>query len=125
MATWQELSEDNLAAAKELLQTGRLRSSLSRSYYAAYCAVTAKLVQKKVDFPHGWNNPAHDQVIALIRDNLPLSTSSRRRILKAVNYLRVQREAADYRPGGAVQQSAAIDSVRYAQQVMEIMEEVK
>ncbi|HIE27846.1 TPA: hypothetical protein EYP66_11220 [Candidatus Poribacteria bacterium] len=36
---------------------GYWRSSVNRSYYAAYCAVTSVLVARSVRFARGWNNP--------------------------------------------------------------------
>ena len=125
MATWQELSEDNLAAAKELLQKGRTRSSISRAYYAAYCAVTAKLVQKKASFARGWNNPAHEQVLRMIEDNLRLTIANRRQLARAMHNLRVTREKADYRPDASFDGNDAIDGIRYAEQVIRIVEEIQ
>lgn len=77
MATWQELSRDNFQAATKLLNEGHLRSSVSRAYYAAYCAVTAELVGQGVQFAHGWNNPAHDQLPELILNTMRLPRSLR------------------------------------------------
>src|SRR5947208_3007548 len=82
VATWQELSLDNLRAAKMLAGEGRLRSSISRSYYAAYCAVSGVLVDRGITFPHGWNNPAHEQLPDLVSHNLPLPPDARRRLRK-------------------------------------------
>ncbi|HMV47892.1 MAG TPA: DUF4258 domain-containing protein [Blastocatellia bacterium] len=62
MATWAELSRESLQAARSLAREGFWRSSINRSYYAAYCAVTGELVKRCVSVVRGWNNPAHEQL---------------------------------------------------------------
>src|SRR5689334_2779388 len=107
MATWQELSRDNLSAKKLLSESSTqgplgevyLRSCVSRTYYAAYCAATSLLVERDLSFARGWNNPPHEQVPDLIRDNTDISLSRKRRIRKNLSTLRTAREDADYRPG--------------------------
>ena len=112
MATWQEMSLDNLQAAKTLTGEGRLRSAVSRSYYAAYCAVTAALAARGVGFARGWNNPAHEQLPDLVSNNLPLSPDRRRRLRKALRILRRAREDADYRPGITLDRQATLAYLR-------------
>lgn len=46
----KELSQDNLEAAQALLAGEHWRSSVSRFYYAAYCAVSQRLAEKGVQF---------------------------------------------------------------------------
>lgn len=70
MATWRELSLDNLEAAKVLLVAGHIRSSINWSYYAAYCAISQALVTRGAQFARGWNNPSHEQLLTLIRNGL-------------------------------------------------------
>jgi uncharacterized protein (UPF0332 family) len=89
---------DNLRAAKKLCDEGYLRSSISRSYYAAYCAVTHRLSETGVRFPHGWNNPAHEQLPAFVLNSISLPRAKRYRINRALRILRQARETADYRP---------------------------
>ncbi len=91
MATWRELSLDNLEAAKVLLAAGHIRSSINRSYYAAYCAISQALVTRGVQFARGWNNPSHEQLLTLIRNGLPLPRGTRQPLLQAVRRLRFAR----------------------------------
>ena len=53
MATWKELSLENLEAAKALLGQGYWRASINRSYYAAYCAISQALTARGVQFARG------------------------------------------------------------------------
>jgi hypothetical protein len=119
LATWRDLSLDSLRAAKTLAGEGCLRSAVSRSYYAAYCAVTSELVTRGVAFARGWSNPAHDQMPDLVSNNLALPPDRRRRLRKALRILRRAREDADYRPGISVDRRAVLDYLRTAILVME------
>jgi uncharacterized protein (UPF0332 family) len=115
------MSLDSLRAAKTLAGEGRLRSAISRSYYAAYYAVTGELAAKGVTFARGWNNPAHEQLPDLVSHNLPLSLERRRRLRKALRILRRAREDADYRPGISVDRQATLDYLRAAILVMDAL----
>src|SRR5262245_24017854 len=108
MATWAELGEDCLVVAQKLLQEGHLRSSINRSYYAAYSALSGELAKRGASFAHGWNNPSHDQLLMLVRNGLRLSISDRRQVERALRRLRVARENADYRPGITVDRPLAL-----------------
>lgn len=123
MATWKELGQDNLEAAKALLADEHWRSSVSRSYYAAYCAVSQRLAEKGVQFARGWNNPAHDQLLALIRNGLTLPPEARHRTTTTLRRLRLARETADYRPDHLVEKDLALASLRDAGSVLRMMEE--
>lgn len=122
MATWKELSLDSLRAAQKLLDEGHLRSSVSRSYYAAYCAVAGELARRSVRFARGWNNPAHEQLTVLIRNGLPLQIGTRRRLTRAVRRLRFARQNSDYRPGISVERGLALACVFDAVAVLELLE---
>jgi len=98
MASWLDLAQDNLAAAQELLDTGRFRSSVSRSYYAAYCAA-AHLLRGKVSYPRGRGNPAHEVIPSYLESNLGrLSRTSRQQVRTDYSVLYKARVDADYRP---------------------------
>jgi uncharacterized protein (UPF0332 family) len=111
LATWEELSRDSLRAAKLLANQGHLRSSISRAYYAAYCAIAEELSTRRVRFPRGWHNPAHEQLPDLIAHNLSLPQLTRRRLNKLVRLLRRAREDADYRPGIPIDHALALDCI--------------
>jgi len=114
LATWQELSLDCLRAAKTLAGEGYWRSSVSRSYYAAYCAVTSDLVMRGVRFGRGWHNPPHEHLLHLIAHNLTLPQDVRRRLSRRMRTLRHAREDADYRPGITVNRALALNCLRDA-----------
>lgn len=121
MATWQELSLDCLRAAQMLAGEGYWRSSVSRSYYAAYCAVTSGLVGRDLRFGRGWHNPPHEHLLSLITHNLPLSQDVRRRLRRRMRILRHAREDADYRPGITLNRPMALDCLRDALVVLQDM----
>lgn len=122
MATWQEMSLDCLRAAQQLYREGRLRSSVNRSYYAAYCALASELVGRGIRFAHGWHNPGHDQLPDLMLNNTSLPRDSRYRLNKAIRILRMAREDADYRPNVSVDRALALDCLRIALRVTDILE---
>jgi len=119
METWRQLSEDSLSAAETLLREGRFRSSVSRSYYAAYCAATTEIVQSVTTFSYGWNNPPHEKVTHYVQYNLPISQVRKNTIKSLIRILRHLREDADYRPYRQVSQDTARDCVRDARRVQQ------
>jgi uncharacterized protein (UPF0332 family) len=121
LATWEELSRDSLRAAKLLLAQDHLRSSISRSYYAAYCAIAGRLAARRTGFPHGWQNPSHEQLPDMVSHTLPLSPTTRRGVVRRIRLLRRAREDADYRPGRTIERSLALDCIADATFVMREM----
>ena len=119
METWRQLSEDSLNAAKTLLREGNYRSSVSRSYYAAYCAATYEITQNLTTFPNGWNNPPHEKVPEYVQNNLVIAPTSKKIIKKLLRLLRHFRENADYRPYRVVSVETARDCVRNAQRIQQ------
>src|SRR5207245_3193453 len=97
------------------------RSSVSRSYYAAYCTVTDALAARSTSFAHGWGNPPHEHLLDYIDNNLRLSAAVRSRLRKAMRILRRAREDADYRPGLTVERPLALECLRLARFVMETL----
>lgn len=122
MATWKEMGEDALRAAKQLHDQEHYRSSVSRSYYAAYCVLTHALEEQHVTFGRGWNNPPHEQLPRLVRGNLPLPEWHKREINQALRRLRLHREDADYRPAGPVDRTVALDCLRDASMIVQRLE---
>ncbi len=117
MDTWENMSRSSLLAAKQLFNEGNYRSSISRSYYAACCAATFELNQRKSNYPNDRNNPPHAMISQYI-----VSTSSRRRNLKyklrkSFNTLLRSRIIADYIPLGHIDQTLALNCLRFAGQV--------
>jgi uncharacterized protein (UPF0332 family) len=111
-----------LQAAKKLLDDTHLRSSISRAYYAAYCAATSELAARGITFAHGWNNPSHEQLPDLILNNTSLARGTRWRVNKALRLLRQAREDADYRPGVTADRVLALACVHSATDVLQLLE---
>ena len=122
MPTWEDMSRDCRNAARKLLDEDHLRSSISRSYYAAYCAVTSMLMARHMRFPYSWHNPAHNQLPDLILHNTTLPFRVRYEINKALRRLRKLREDADYRPGASLERVDAIHALRDATFILRIVE---
>ena len=115
------MSEDSLRAAEALLRDGHYRSSVSRAYYAAYCAATHEIVQKLTTFPNGWNNPPHEKLPIYVESNLTLTLSGKAKIKRLLRILRQYREDADYRPYRVSDVRAARNSVRDAKSVQQAL----
>jgi uncharacterized protein (UPF0332 family) len=100
-------------AAQQLLSAGLLRSSVSRAYYAAYCALTAELAGR-VTFGGGRPNPTHAQLLIHVRHNLKLPVGNRRNLSRAVRMLWKARVAADYMPSVSIERATALGALRMA-----------
>jgi uncharacterized protein (UPF0332 family) len=122
VATWEELSDEALRAAKKLFDDEIYRSSISRSYYAVYCRLTSVLVRQRIDFARGWNNPAHEQLPRLVRGRLRVPEWDRRTISTALRRLRLSRENADYRPPAPVGRSEALECLHDAAMIVRRLE---
>ena len=122
MATWNELSSECLRAAKRLLDEEMLRRCVSSAYYSAYSAAAGDLVNQGVTFAHGWHNPAHDQVPDLVLNNTTLPRNTRFQINKALRRLRMERENADYRPRIEINRRTAVNCVRDAVLISQLLE---
>lgn len=122
MATWHEASVECRAAAKNLLRDGYFRSSINRSYYAAYAALSSEL-EGKVPYKEGRNNPAHADLPVYILCNLDaLSRQTRFDLMKAVGRLWKARVIADYIPAIYIDRSIALNALRDANTVLLAME---
>jgi uncharacterized protein (UPF0332 family) len=121
VATWLEMSQDSLIAAQKLLREGHFRSSVSRAYYSAYYPVTHRLSRKRMQFPKGWKNPSHVQVIKLIKAHFRLPPNKERKALQAMRRLRQGREDADY-PAISIDKSEGIQYLKEAALVIKTLE---
>src|SRR5688500_15168993 len=113
------MAVDALAAAKELMDTSRYRSSVNRSYYSAYCAITSLITERRVALARGWNNPPHEQLRRLVQGRSDLSVSEPRRINRALRRLRLHRENADYRPLAQVDRQVALACIHDAGMIVD------
>ena len=122
VATWVEMSVDNRKAAQNLLDAECYRSSISRAYYTAYCAVTSQLAGKYT-FPFGGNNPSHPDLLNMILNNLPaLPNYKRREIKQAFERLWHARVEADYGPSAYIDRAKALNALRDASRVSALLE---
>ena len=120
MATWRDLSLECQQAAKNLLTDGCLRSSINRSYYAAYAALSGKL-EGKVIYREGRNNPAHAELPTYILRNLDsLSRETHFDLIKAIGRLWKARVNADYVPAAHVDRNMALSDANAILRVLEI-----
>ena len=72
---WEDMSRERLRAAKVLLDGGFYRDSVTRSYYAAYCAATSRVMGLGNLFAHGRQNPSHEQLPDLIANTASITVS--------------------------------------------------
>jgi uncharacterized protein (UPF0332 family) len=99
MATWLDISDESYAAALVLEEDKKYRSAVSRYYYAAFSAMTFRLLQRgaKVKFSAGRETPGHAQITDLI--DLYYSSWSeghRSNLIREVKRLYTSRLEADY-----------------------------
>ncbi len=119
---WEAMSLERLRAAKALLDAGFYRDSISRSYYAAYCAATSWVIGRGNTFAGGRNNPSHEQLPELLANTLGLELSDRRKAKRLLRNLRRAREDAEYRPHAFVDRVTAQDAIYSATALLEILE---
>jgi uncharacterized protein (UPF0332 family) len=119
--TWEEMSLARLRAAKALLEAGFYRDSISRSYYAAYCAAASCVSDQRNSFAHGFRNPSHEQLPQLILNAGKLPVTKRRRLNSLLRVLRRAREDAVYRPYVSVTRSFALFSLINATAFVELL----
>ena len=119
---WEAIGRDRLRAAKALLDDGFYRDSITRSYYAAYCAATSRVMGLGQLFAHGRQNPSHEQLPDLIANTAGITLSDRRKIRSLLRTLRQARENADYRPYAFVDRIIAQDAIHNAVAVHRILE---
>jgi uncharacterized protein (UPF0332 family) len=122
VATWRELSLECQKAAKNLLREECLRSSINRSYYAAYAALSGRL-EGKVIYKEDRNNPAHADLPTYILHNMDaFSRETRFDLAKAVSRLWKARVGADYIPAAHVDRNIALDALRDANAILMALE---
>jgi uncharacterized protein (UPF0332 family) len=111
---WYKLARQGIASAERLYREGDYRGSANRSYYAAYHVATGLCYEHgdEIHFAHGWNNPSHEQLPDLIRNNGSIAIEVRRSVNQMLREMRAVREDADYRPGRTVEQTESLKSLR-------------
>ena len=125
MAQWLDLSTDSQKAAQKLLDNEHFRSSVSRSYYAAYCAVAGLLVDEKLTYSYNRNNPDYKNMPAYIKNNLQgIEREKRESAAKTYVMLWKARTDADYRPGRSCTRDTALNAMRASQRILRDLEVV-
>lgn len=118
MATWQELGEEHLRAAKVLKDKRMLRGAINRAYYAAYAVATHTLNESGATVNIGERqNPSHAQIAQLVRHNLDprrFTDQDRQNLSRRVRQLQRFRVMADYDPSSYIDSGIATDCVRDA-----------
>ena len=120
---WYTLSRRVFSTAELAFADGDWRSAASRAYYAAYQAATGVCVAHgdAVKFPPQWNNPSHDQLPDLIRNNGDLPVFERRRISQSLVSLRSSREDSDYRLGVTVEKPDALKCLQQTANILRLL----
>jgi len=120
---WAELSEIQREAAALLARGERgARPACGRAYYAAYSLLSHVLERFRIDYAHGWNNPAHADLPKYVSQIATLGPMKKQTIRRALRRLRQRREDADYRPRVTVDKSAARESLRDMVEIFQILE---
>ncbi len=121
-ARWRAISRDSRKAAQHLLEVGCYRSSVSRSYYAAYSAITSALIRQGIALGYGGNNPGHAGLPVYVLNNLTtLSMPSRFEINKALRRLYAARIEADYQAASNAGERAALGMLRDLDRILTLL----
>ncbi len=96
MATWQEIGIDNFQAGRELFDTKRYRSSVSRFYYATFSILTHELSHAGVSFGNNLETPGHQGLPKLLKLHLTLPTRQKAEVIAISRRLYAARINADY-----------------------------
>ena len=114
MATWREMGKANARAAAMLARDETVcRASVSRAYYAVYQEVTHQIIESGDGQFGRFNNPTHEVLARLVRNNLSSISGFRKRELeRLIRRLRQRRVDADYRPKISVDRASVHGALR-------------
>ncbi len=116
---WRDLANEHFASAQTLLLSGHWRGAVSRAYYATYCGVTWKALQRgPITFASGFQNPSHEAIPGLIRNRCVPPGSQADALIESCTLLRFFRIDADYKPHAPVDGAIARDVLREASLVL-------
>jgi uncharacterized protein (UPF0332 family) len=120
---WLAIGLNSRKAAQHLLDEECYRSSISRSYYAAYAAITGELVQLGIPFSQGRDGPSHAGLPAYILNNLNvLPQTVRFELNKAIRRLYASRVEADYVVAAISDKAVAVSSLRDLRHVLLLLD---
>jgi uncharacterized protein (UPF0332 family) len=115
------MSRECFRSATILREANLLRSSVSRAYYAAYCAAAGEVTKSGGTFQNQRPNPSHEALPNLLYHNLnkrKFSEPARREMKRAIMRLRGIRIVADYCPELTVSRSDVVGCLRDARRVI-------
>lgn len=116
---WRDLAKEHLASAQTLLIGGHWRGTVSRAYYAAYCGVTWKALQRgPITFRSGYQNPSHENIPGLIRNKCVPPGPQADALIESCTLLRFFRVDADYKPHLTIDDTIARDALREANLIL-------
>lgn len=119
---WRLISLNSRKAAQRLLEAECYRSSVSRSYYAAYAAITSLLIRQGITLAYAGNNPSHLSLPTLVVNNLTfLPLPGRFELNKSLRRLYAARIGADYDAAAEVGQTAALAMLRDLNRVFTLL----
>lgn len=118
--TWAEVSQSNLSSARRLYEARYWRSSVSRSYYALFAAVTSAVPARAL--PPRYTAPRHRDLPGLIDRHLVRLAWHQREAMKAAwRRCYGSRLMADYNVGRDVDQPQAKQAIQDAIGIMRRM----
>jgi|ERR1700722_15424302 len=117
--TWTEIGKNHLQAAKRTLDE-QPRSSASRAYYAAHVVLAEALVQAGCILQPGRQTPAHNAQAQLIGRHLTPQPKVRE-LKAAIRKLYTRRIDADYKRTASVDRASALESVRAASTIFQLL----
>lgn len=125
---WKEMALGSLDAAQVLSDSkvaAQIRSSVSRSYYATYCAITHLVLEdgsatSKPSFPRGWNNPSHQQLKAVVAQ-LKLAPTDKEKLKRQLNFLQAARTDADYRPSVTLEEKDCFAALKASTATLKLL----
>ena len=122
-ARWRAISRDSRKAAQRLLEVGCCRSSVSRTYYAAYAAITSALIRQGITLAHDGNNPSHISLPLLVLNNLTfLPLTARFDLNRALRRLYAERVEADYNAAAIVNGGVVIETLRDTNRILTLLD---
>lgn len=118
--SWEDIGRNSREAA-QLLKDGHARSSVSRSYYAAFCVLNERLLEHE-DPPGRFETHAHQAIPNLIEKYLlPDSAKARRALRTTVVRLYKARLDADYRLTRTVNEPVVLGALRDAKAIFSVL----
>jgi uncharacterized protein (UPF0332 family) len=118
---WDAIGRDSLEAGRLLFKEGRWRSSISRSYYAAFSVVVGRVLPH-VKLPPRMMTPRHNALPKQVMKHLTRLYPKQQRLVSGmlVRLYRARIRADDNAPKN-VEREDALASIRMAAAVMKLL----